>query len=394
MEALICPQCGGQITNYSPGQTFATCGYCSTRFLIAPPTPAVAPTPTYAAQDVPEFESLPEIASPRLTSGIATVMIVGFGILVFFVFASIKNQNKSGKPLYGGTAKPSPAAPSNPILLEFGGKGDGNGQFKDANSIAVDKYGRIYVSDDKLRVQRFDVSGHFINSIQIPANGPNYENARSINKIAVADNQELYVAVGGVVLVYGENPSKPLRTIQVAPDYIQDFALRSDGSSVMVSSSGKIETLLYVSKGGKIERGKVGFHTKAANAAMSPAETGVAAIRIAVDQGGNIYSVYALGALGSYSLSYNAEDFKILGFTPAGQYVYKFGQSMNSCGIAIDKLGGIYVSDMDSIQILDDKGKALSSITGIGRSTSFALDKDNNIYILADDKVTKRAAVR
>ncbi len=40
MEALICPQCGGQITDYSPNQSFVTCGYCSTKVLINSAKPA------------------------------------------------------------------------------------------------------------------------------------------------------------------------------------------------------------------------------------------------------------------------------------------------------------------------------------------------------------------
>jgi hypothetical protein len=34
MKPLLCPQCGGSIANYSERDRFATCRYCSTRFLI------------------------------------------------------------------------------------------------------------------------------------------------------------------------------------------------------------------------------------------------------------------------------------------------------------------------------------------------------------------------
>jgi hypothetical protein len=45
----------------------------------------------------------------------------------------------------------------------------------------------------------------------------NYEHARTIDKIAVGDDGKLYVAVGGVVLVYGEQSTEPVHTFQVAP---------------------------------------------------------------------------------------------------------------------------------------------------------------------------------
>jgi len=245
-----------------------------------------------------------------------------------------------------------------------------------------------------LRVQQFDDKGQYLKTIQVPSKGANYNKARTIDKIAVDADNKLYVAVGGVVLVYGEQSTEPIRTLQVAPDYIQDFALRSDGGLLMISDNDEIETLLFVNKAGKITKRVEGFHTDAADAAVSPKETALAAIRLAVDGAGNIFSVYAFGDLGSYSLDYNREDLVILRFSPEGKFVNKFAQSMLSCGIAVDNKSRIYVSNGTGMEIYSKNGERMSGIDGLEDIRAFALDKDNNTYFLQKDIVIKRAAIQ
>ncbi len=278
-------------------------------------------------------------------------------------------------------------------LLEFGGKGTGNGLFKDANSVTVDKQGRIYVSDHSLRVQQFDANGQFLRSIIVPQKTAQYEHARTIDKIAAGDDGRLYVAVGGVLLIYAENGTAPAKTIHFAPDYLQDFALRSDGGTLVVTSNDDIETLRFLNRGGQMTKRIVGFHTKAADSALSPRGTGIAAIRLAVDGAGSIFSVYAFGSLRAFSLLVQRRRLTILRFSPDGKYVNKFVQTMNSCGIEVDNQGRIYISEGSNINISKNNGELVVSVTGDGRITSFALDKANNIYLLRDDKVVKRTSI-
>jgi hypothetical protein len=338
--------------------------------------------------------------NPQATTAVIALIVIFLvgGVIVTAFISGIKgtSQSRSGtaKPIaspVGG--KPVLAPTPNPNLLEFGGKGTENGQFQDANSIAVDKQGRIYVSDDSLRVQQFDDKGTYLRTIQIPAKTGNYDHARTIDKIAVGDDGKLYVAVGGVIQVYDENATKLSRVMEVAPDYIQDFALKSDGGMVMIYDNDRIETLIVVTKTGKITKRISGFHTKALDAALSPKETAIEAIRLAVDGTGNIFSVYAFGDLGSYSLSSNADELMIARFTPDGKFVNKFVQTMNSCGIEVDSQGRIYLSANDSIQIYSNTGETVSTISGLSVVNAFALDKDNNVYAIALDRVMKRAAI-
>ncbi len=394
MEPLICPQCGGRITSYSPGQTFTTCQYCSTSFLIeankqkdADPVSVYTPDPKRNPQQT-------------IISVIVAAFLVIGGAIFFAVVSSTKTTRPKSPPITSFTPRPStsPVASTtstpDPDLLGFGGKGTGNGLFQDPDSIAVDKQGRIYVGDGSLRVQQFDEKGEFLRVWQVPAKTSLYSRARQINKIAVADNGNLYVAVGGVILVYAGDATEPTRTIHVAPDYIQDFAFRSDGGLLAVSNNDSIETLVYFNQAGKVTRRIKGFHTNTADAALSPAETGVVAIRIAVDGAGNIFSVYAFGDLGSYQLSYNTEELMIFRFTPEGKYVNKFVETMSSCGIEVDDQSRIYLTDgQDVLNVYSNTGQLIGSVWGVGATPAFALDKANNVYAIKDDKVIKRPAI-
>ncbi len=390
MEPLICPQCGGQITSYEPGATFATCGYCSTRFLI---------DQNKQSDAAPDLSPPVTSVSPRPLGFVIAGIVIA--VVVAVLAAMIANQRpppRSGTtPVWPSSSpKPggSPWSTPNNNLLEFGGKGTGNGLFQDANSLAVDSKGRIYVSDDSMRVQQFDDKGQYLSTIQVPAKGRNYDKARTIDKIDVAADGKLYVAVGGVLLVYGEGASEPSKTIQVAPDYIEDFVLKSDGSMLAVSTNDQIETLLFINKAGGITRRLRAFHTDGLDAAISPQQTAVASIRIAVDGAGRIFSVYALGDLGSYSISSNDDELLIGHFNADGKFLNKFVQSMNSCGIGVDNQGRVYVSDSSNINAYNDRGEPAGNVSGTGRATAFALDKSNNVYVLVDDKVIKRPAIQ
>ena len=78
MEPLICPQCGGQITTYVPGQAFTTCQYCSTTFLIE----------ANKQKDLPVYEPVEESFQPKSQSQVIIGVMVGvfvvFGLVIFF----------------------------------------------------------------------------------------------------------------------------------------------------------------------------------------------------------------------------------------------------------------------------------------------------------------------
>jgi len=392
MKPLICPQCGGKITEYNQFNKFATCQYCDTKFLIEP------------EKNAADFQNEPLYQAPvnntdNFNIFIVVIVVIGviFGGVIFA--AILKQSTKKSSTDYPTYTSSSPravyASPTPKLnLLEFGGKGTSNGLFQDASAIAVDKKGRIYVADDTLRVQQFNEKGEFLKLWQIPSQTKHYKKARTIQKIAVDDRDKLYVLVGGVVQVWDQNSDDlPDVTFHAAPDFMVDFALRSDGGLLMVSVDNDMETLIFMNRSERVTKRIRGFHTETADPAMSPFETGLAAIRLAVDGAGNIFSIYAFGDLGSYQLSYNADELLIFRFTPEGKYVNKFVQTMNSVGIEVDNQSRIYISENDSINVYKNNGELISSINELSRMNAFALDSQNNVYVLLDDKVVKRPAV-
>lgn len=394
MKPLICPQCGGKITSYLPLQNFATCGYCATKIVLEQPTPTSQnksvnqPTQTFSLS----------------SSTLAAFIVVGCVIIsTIFLIAMLAGKKEPQQPILSTynsrsystpTPRPSPTPTPNPNLLEFGGKGTGDGLFQNANKIAVDKQGRIYVADQTMRVQQFDEKGEFLKVWQIPTETQYYKRARSIRKIGIDNQDRLYVLLAGLILVYENSSSKLQKIIHFEPNPIQDFTFRSDGDRLFLINNGEIEYFVQVDETGKSPRRVNSFHSNAADASMSPSSTGLAAIRFAVDGAGSIYSIYALGDIGSYQLSYNEEDFRIFWFTPEGKYVDKFAQTMNSCCIVLDNQSRIYVSDNKLIIVFSKNGEQVSNFYADGNIDSFALDQENNIYILNDDKVIKRPAIQ
>jgi len=88
MKPLICPQCGGKITNYIASQNFATCGYCETRFLIEPAKQPAARTDF--VYDPPPVSSL----SPSVITGIVVGALLVIGGIFFIAILSRKQPSQ------------------------------------------------------------------------------------------------------------------------------------------------------------------------------------------------------------------------------------------------------------------------------------------------------------
>jgi len=158
-----------------------------------------------------------------------------------------------------------------------------------------------------------------------------------------------------------------------------------------VSYSERIETLLFVNKQGGITRRVEGFHTDGLNAAPSPLQTALASLRLAVDSKGNIFSIYALGALGGYSLSYSDEDLSIARSTPAAKFVKAFAPTKNASCILVDALDRLYVSRENSITTYDADGNVTGGLSAGPGLSRFTIDKAGQIYTIAQDSIAKYA---
>ncbi|MBV9215690.1 MAG: hypothetical protein JO053_05895, partial [Acidobacteria bacterium] len=210
LNPLICPQCGGEIHDYTAGQAMATCGYCGTQFYI----PTVVSTPPPVAPPAPTFYGAGSTSLDVMgrTFGLAIGVVVVIIVVGLAFIGSKKTSTSSGySPFASRTASPTPSPTPDPALLRFGGPGNGDGNFDDPTSLALDRNGQIYVSDSSMRVQEFDPTGKYLRTLKIPSTAAYYERAQQIGKILVGGDGKLYVGVGGVIQVYGPVATKAER---------------------------------------------------------------------------------------------------------------------------------------------------------------------------------------
>ncbi len=412
MKPLVCPQCGGKITDYSPLENFAVCEYCSTQFVIEPEKQAAASaSPT--ADDSPTAE---ESLDPYDPLG----KIACAFLLIFFVIGVVVSNNNWSRQTYSSPdllkympADPVAAPPAKANLLEFGGTGAGDGLFQNASALAVDARGRIYVGDESLRVQQFNEQGRLLKFWRIPAQTYFFKFARGIKKIAVDETDALYVLVDGTLLIYGTDDSGTPATLKPASNAsIEDFVLRPDGTILLVSRDKTIEKLDFFDNKRKLRRSVKGFYSNAVAGLTLPRKTGLGAIRSAVNGAGNIYSIYALDNPNDYLRYNNQVNLLISRFTPEGKFVDEILPTKDSRGIEFDNQGRVYLSHSDPVAQTDvinvfsitnisaetiGKTPLVQEVATVGnlpRVKAFALDRQNNIYILSGDKVFKRSAIK
>ncbi|HEV7857263.1 MAG TPA: NHL repeat-containing protein [Pyrinomonadaceae bacterium] len=338
----------------------------------------------------------PETADPLRTLFIVlgtTIFIVLLALLLPW-HPTTKNVRVVTPPIPGPsrvgpsyTPSPTPTGPI--ILLTFGESGTGPGLFQDAAEIALDAGGNIYVSDDTLRVQKFDAAGKFVDLWTINEKGA--EKLHHGPEGLLADRAgNVYVILGGVVVKYkGENGER--LGVAHGTDYIENAAVLADGSLMIVSSKGGDDELVHLGANGKDARRVHKFVSSVQGKEMT-----VEALRVAVDGLGNTFALYALGAVNGEHW-YDSEDLAVFKFTPAGKYVSKFGSEGSAPGqfkmpnaIAIDNQSRVYVSDtFNGIEIFADDGRYLETIKPPHTVEGMAFDAENHLYIVGANKVSK-----
>lgn len=293
MKAITCSQCGGLISKVSELQTIVQCDYCGAKVLItlenapsqndksqnAEDKPKLINEFGYPIdQDIPFDEKQP--SNNFIGLKVITIMVViGIGFVIFsMVISNSKSipQKTSLKP----TATPTPKKDYE-VLLEFGGKGTSAGLFNNPSEIAVETDGNIYVSDETLRVQRFDANGKFVSLWNVKGN-----KNEKIDKLAADADSNVYVLIGGEIVVYNGQTGEQKHVLSDSrKHYIDDFVLRDDGGMLYVAENTQNEEFVHT-KGRAIVNRLVGIHSNATETQI-PTQ----AIRIAVDGKGDIYSV-------------------------------------------------------------------------------------------------------
>ncbi|MGB8508350.1 MAG: hypothetical protein WCD76_08090 [Pyrinomonadaceae bacterium] len=390
MKTLSCPQCGASLQAGPIIGPTVECPYCHSTVIV----------PAELRPPVSSF--VPPVADNSKAKLYIVAVVCGVVLLPLIVLILTRDKQRRVEvppyqtPRFAMTPSPrATATPASDVLLTFGGEGTGNGLFKDAAEVAVDDRGNIYVTDDTLRIQKFDREGKFLSVWMLPSESKWYTKFRGGPDKILSDRAgHLLVLASGVVLKLDGETGEVLGAAH-GTDYIHDAALAADGGLLLVSEKGEgDDELVRLDARGMPVRRVHRFMSSILEKSLQ-----VRVVRVASDGVGNIFAVYALGDA-SGEFWYDAEDLAVLRLTPEGKYVNRFGSSGHDAGqyetpncIATDNQSRVYICDShNGIHLFAPDGRYLENIKTPFWVNGLALDHENNMYVVGSNKVAKLAA--
>jgi sugar lactone lactonase YvrE len=282
------------------------------------------------------------------------------------------------------TAAPTPTATPAlvDVILQFGEKGMGTGQFTNAHLSGVDGEGRVYVGEYiGGRVQVFDATGPFLNQFFVG------DKHTDLLGFAVDRAGVLYVADGTDITRWNGKTGKSLGKINYrgGPGF-GELALAPDGSlyamwyerrnGIFTSVEGAREDLVHFDKDGQVLnviKGVISSMTDSVELDNS----------LAVDGRGNVY----------LAAEFEQTIFK---FDSTGKFITRIGSSgegesqFQSVGpIAVDGQGRIFVEENSDIVLLKPDGSRLGRIMTVGAPRCLLFDDAGALWVTTDSAVTK-----
>ena len=402
MKAFTCPQCGASLEYERIVTATVKCHYCNSVVVVPvdlrPPPPA---PPRPEREPVTSFgDPQPNKAMPALI--VALVLVGALTLLIVGLSRSSSNTNRSfgivSTPTPRRTPTPQPTPdPGYSVVYTFGAEGTGPGFFKDEMDVAVDGEGRVYVSDETRRVQRFDPSGNFINTWTIPSETKWYRRLRGAPDKLLAPRwgSQVYAVLAGVVAKFDGATGEVLGAAH-GSDYVHDATLIPDGGLLMVTQKGDDDELVLMGGDGRVARRTHRFVSSQLDKQLN-----VKALRVAADGAGNTFALYALGDVYGEHW-YDDEDLAVFRFTPEGKYVSRFGGGGHEPGqfgvpaaIAVDNRSRVYVCEpFDKIHVYADDGRHLSTFAAPHQVKALTFDAADNLYIAGGHKVSKLVLTR
>ena len=400
MKAFTCPQCGASLEYERIVSATVKCYYCNS-VVIVPPDLRPAPPPSPPQPDPRPLASYHDQRPNKVVPALIVAAVIAGAVGLLIVGLSRSSNTNTRRGVYPGStprSTPSPRATPKPdgytVALSFGSEGNGPGFFKDEMMVAVAGDGRIYVSDDSLRVQRFDASGRFLNTWNIPRQTKWYNRFRGWpEKLLVNSAGDLYAVMAGVVMKFNGETGEVLGAAHGSDRVYDATFVPGSGQLLMVTEKGgRDDELVLMSGDGRVVR-----RTHRFVSSLLDTEMEVAAFRVAADGAGNVYALYCIGGVyGEHT--YDDEELAVFKFSPDGKYLTRFGSGGSEPGqfglpsaFALDNQGRVYISEMlNRIHVYStDDGRHLRTFTAPHAVKSLTFDANNDLFIAGGNKVSK-----
>lgn len=262
------------------------------------------------------------------------------------------------------------------VLLEFGTKGAGPGQFDDSRWLAVDSQGSIFTAEfNDGRVQKFDPTGKFLALINVP---PDKQEYVTISDLAADYAGRLYVVRRGDILIFSAGDGAPAGVIPGSFPDTRFEALAIDPANTLYAfhaTAGKLDLIKMDAGGSQLLRKVQVTEGLVKKSEISTVRT------LAVDGRGNIYMLD----------TYQHQVYK---FDPQGNFTDRFGSKGDGPGmlnnpqdLAVDGQGRIYILNQDGIEIFDNNGMSLKLIPDFyaGHAFDIKIDLEGNVFIITNE---------
>jgi hypothetical protein len=393
LKVFNCPQCAATLEFERIDAPLVRCQFCNS-LVVVPAELRPSPAP-------PREEPQLDFGEPDQPKKVALAVIVlilaaaGIGLLLVRNMRSnrggVINVNATHTPFRFPTPTPAPKPDGYTVAYTIGAEGTGPGLFKDSLGVAVDGEGRVYVSDDTRRVQRFDPTGKFLNTWNIPPETKWYRKLRGgPEKLLVNDANQLYAVLAGVILKLDGETGEVLGAGH-GSDYIHDAAVVPGGGLLVVSQKGDDDELVLMGADGRAARRTHRFVSSQLDKKLE-----VEALRVAPGAGGEVYSLYAIGGVAGEHW-YDDEDIAVFRFSPEGKYLARFGGQGREPGqygppsaIASDPRGRVYVCEsFDKIHVYEPDGRFVRTLKIPHAAEALTFDAQNDLYIAGGHKVSK-----
>lgn len=400
MKAFNCPQCGAALEFERIDAPLVKCRYCDSLVVVPAelrPAATATPPPPSPAREAPPAVYAGD-ASPKKIGLAAAALFLLAGVVALLIATNRPPDATSRVGAKTGdvrrlvpTPTPTPKPDGYSVAYTFGGEGTGPGLFQDGMSVATDAEGRVYVSDETRRVQRFDPSGQFLNTWNIPVETKWYSKLRGgPQKLLATTAGDLYAVMAGVVMKF-DGETGEVHGAAHGSDYVHDAALDRIGRMLLVSQKGKDDELVMLGIDGR-----AAHRTHRFVSSLLDKQLEVEALRVATGEAGETYALYALGGVAGEHW-YDDEDLAVFKFSPEGKYLMRFGSGGSRpgqfgvpSGVATDNRGRVYVCEpFDKIHVYESDGRYVRTLKTPHAVEAFHFDLQNNLYVAGGHKVSK-----